>query len=89
MQPALDPCFAGDTVEAILDALAAEAASGSAHSGWAAETRAGFRARPPPDPTAVTSVNGRNGDICIWWTQAKTGLTATHPGGEPRAIDHC
>jgi len=46
MQPALDPCFAGDTVEAILDALAAEAASGSAHSGWAAETRAGLRARP-------------------------------------------
>jgi hypothetical protein len=46
MQPALDRCFAGNTVEAILDASAAEAAAGSAHSGCAAETRAGPRARP-------------------------------------------
>jgi hypothetical protein len=38
--------LAGDAVEAILAALAAEAASDSAHSGWAAETRAGLRARP-------------------------------------------
>jgi hypothetical protein len=48
MQPALDRCFAGDTVEAILDALVAEAASDSAHSGRAAETPR--RAPRPPQP---------------------------------------
>jgi hypothetical protein len=31
-----------------------------------------LRARPPPDPghRGVTFVNGRDGDICIWWTQS-------------------
>lgn len=47
LRPAIDRCFAGDTIEAILDALAAEAASGSADAGWAAETRGGLLAKSP------------------------------------------
>src|ERR1700676_515443 len=39
---AVDRCFAGDTVEAVLEALAREAESGGADSQWAAETRAGL-----------------------------------------------
>ena len=34
-------CFAGESVEAILDALATEAAAGGADAGWAAETPLG------------------------------------------------
>jgi enoyl-CoA hydratase len=47
LQPAIDRCFAGDKVEAILDALAAEAAAGGAHAGWSAETRAGLLTKSP------------------------------------------
>ncbi len=47
MRPAIDRCFAGDTVEAILAALAAEAAGGGAFAGWAAQTRAGLLAKSP------------------------------------------
>ena len=47
MRPAIDRCFAGDSVEAILDALAAEAAAGGADAGWAAETRAGLLTKSP------------------------------------------
>jgi enoyl-CoA hydratase len=46
-QPAIDRCFAGGSVEEILDALAAEATKGGAHADWAAETRAGLLARSP------------------------------------------
>jgi enoyl-CoA hydratase len=46
-QPAIDRCFAGGTVEAILDALAAEAARGGAQAEWAAETRAGLLTKSP------------------------------------------
>jgi enoyl-CoA hydratase len=47
LQPAIDRCFAGGTIEAILDALAAEAARGGAQAGWAAETRAGLLTKSP------------------------------------------
>ena len=46
-QPAIDRCFAGGSVEAIIAALAAEAAAGAAHAGWAAETRAGLLTKSP------------------------------------------
>jgi enoyl-CoA hydratase len=47
LQPTIDRCFAGGSVEEILDTLAAEATEGGAHAGWAAETRAGLLARSP------------------------------------------
>jgi enoyl-CoA hydratase len=47
LQPAIDRCFAGDTVEAILEALAAEAAGGGAHAGWAEKTRADLLTKSP------------------------------------------
>jgi enoyl-CoA hydratase len=47
LRPAIDRCFAGATVEAILAALAAEAAGGGAFAGWAAQTRAGLLAKSP------------------------------------------
>ena len=46
LRPAIDRCFAAETIEAILDALAAEAAAGE-HAGWAAETRAGLLKKSP------------------------------------------
>jgi enoyl-CoA hydratase len=47
LQPAIDRCFAGDSVEAILDALAMEAADAGADAGWAEETRAGLLTKSP------------------------------------------
>ena len=47
LRPAIDRCFAAETVEAILEALAAEAAAGGEHAGWAAETRAGLLKKSP------------------------------------------
>jgi enoyl-CoA hydratase len=47
LRPAIDRCFAGDSVETILDALAAEAAGGGAHAGWADETRARLLTKSP------------------------------------------
>ena len=46
-QPAIDRCFAGDTVEAILDALEREAADGGPDAEWAAQTHAGLLAKSP------------------------------------------
>ena len=46
-QAAIERCFAADTVEAILDALAREAASGSVDAAWAGETRAGLLTKSP------------------------------------------
>jgi enoyl-CoA hydratase len=40
LQPAIDRCFARDSVEAILGALAVESADGGAGAEWAEETRA-------------------------------------------------
>jgi enoyl-CoA hydratase len=47
VQPAIDRCFAGDTVEAILDALTVQAAEGGAYAGWAEETRASLLGKSP------------------------------------------
>ncbi len=47
LQPAIDRCFARDSVEAILDTLAVEAASGGADAEWAEETRAGLLTKSP------------------------------------------
>src|SRR4051794_10295033 len=44
---AIDRCFAGETVEAILAALEQEAAAGGADSEWAAETRAALLTKSP------------------------------------------
>ena len=46
LQPAIDRCFAGTSVEAILNALAAESAGGEAAE-WAEEARAGLLAKSP------------------------------------------
>ncbi len=47
LQPAIDRCFAGDSVEAILDALAVEAAGGGADAQWAEEARASLLTKSP------------------------------------------
>jgi enoyl-CoA hydratase len=47
LRPAIDRCFAGDTVEAILEALATKAAQGGAHAEWADETRAALLTKSP------------------------------------------
>ncbi len=47
LRPAIDRCFAGDSIETILDALAAEAAAGGEHARWAAQTRAGLLTKSP------------------------------------------
>jgi enoyl-CoA hydratase len=44
---AIDRCFAADSVEAILDGLAREAAAGGTHAEWAAQTHAGLLAKSP------------------------------------------
>jgi enoyl-CoA hydratase len=65
LQPAIDRCFAGDSVEAILDALAAEAAGGGAHAGWADETRASLLTKSPTSLkiTLRQLAIGRNYDL--------------------------
>jgi enoyl-CoA hydratase len=45
--PAIDRCFAGGTVEAIVEALATETGGGGAQAGWAAETRSGLLTKSP------------------------------------------
>ena len=47
LRPVIDRCFAGGSVEKILDALAAEAKAGGTHADWAAETQAGLLTRSP------------------------------------------
>jgi len=47
LQPAIDGCFAGDSVEGILDALAAEVAGDDVYAGWAEEMRASLLAKSP------------------------------------------
>ena len=44
---AIDRCFAGNSLEAILDALAREGAAGGSDAAWAAETRSGLLAKSP------------------------------------------
>jgi len=47
LRHAIDRCCARDSVEAILDALAAESAGGGADAGWATETRASLLTKSP------------------------------------------
>jgi enoyl-CoA hydratase len=47
LRPAIDRCFAWDSVEAILDALAVESAGGGVDAEWAEETRASLRTKSP------------------------------------------
>jgi enoyl-CoA hydratase len=47
LRPAIDRCFAQNTVEGILAALETEAAPGGAQSGWATETREGLLTKSP------------------------------------------
>jgi enoyl-CoA hydratase len=47
LQPAIGRCFARDSIEAILDALAAESAGGGADAEWAEVTRAGLLTKSP------------------------------------------
>ena len=47
LRPVIDRCFAGESVEEILDTLAEEEASGGAHAGWAARTQAGLLTKSP------------------------------------------
>jgi enoyl-CoA hydratase len=47
LRPEIDRCFAGDSVEKILDALAAEAKAGGAQADWAADTHAGLLTKSP------------------------------------------
>ena len=62
---AIDRCFAGDTVEAILDTLAREAGSGGPDSGWAGETRAALLTKSPTSlkVTLRQLIVGRGYDI--------------------------
>jgi enoyl-CoA hydratase/carnithine racemase len=62
---AIDRCFAGDTVEAVLDALAREAAAGGGGAEWAAQTRAGLLTKSPTSlkVTLRQLVVGRGCDI--------------------------
>ena len=62
LRPTIDRCFAGDSVEAILDQLAAEAAAGGADAGWAAETRAGLLTKSPTSlKVTLRQLDGRAG----------------------------
>jgi enoyl-CoA hydratase len=65
LRPAIDRCFAGDSVEAILTALAAEAAAGGAQARWAAETRAELLTKSPTSlkVTLRQLVVGRDYDL--------------------------
>jgi len=47
LRPGIDRCFAGGSVEKILNSLAAEAKAGTAHADWAVETQAGLLTRSP------------------------------------------
>src|SRR5947209_16128320 len=65
LQPAIDRCFARDSVEAILDALAAGSADGGADAEWAEETRAGLLTKSPTSLkiTLRQLTLGRDGDL--------------------------
>ena len=47
LRPAIDRCFAPDSVEDVLETLGAEVATGGDWAGWAAETRAGLLTKSP------------------------------------------
>jgi enoyl-CoA hydratase len=62
---AIDRCFAEDTVEAVLDALAREAAAGGGDAEWASQTRAGLLTKSPTSlkVTLRQLIVGRGCDI--------------------------
>jgi enoyl-CoA hydratase len=47
LRPAIDRCFAEETVEEVFEALGAEAAAGGEWSGWARETHDGLSTKSP------------------------------------------
>jgi enoyl-CoA hydratase len=47
LRPEIDRCFAGGSVENILNALATEAKAGGAHADWAVETQASLLTKSP------------------------------------------
>jgi enoyl-CoA hydratase len=47
LRPAIDRCFAPDTVEDVIETLGAEVAAGGEWAGWAEETRAGLSTKSP------------------------------------------
>jgi enoyl-CoA hydratase len=47
LRPAIDRCFAGDNIEAILAALATETSGGGAYAPWAEETRTTLLTKSP------------------------------------------
>jgi enoyl-CoA hydratase len=63
--PAIDRCFGGAGIEAILDLLAAEAATGGADAAWAADTRAGLLTKSPTSlkVTLRQLADGRDYDL--------------------------
>jgi enoyl-CoA hydratase len=65
LRPAIDRCFAGETIEAILAALAAEAAAEGPDASWAAQTRAGLLAKSPTSlkVTLRQLIVGRDYDV--------------------------
>ncbi|HYZ42394.1 MAG TPA: enoyl-CoA hydratase/isomerase family protein [Stellaceae bacterium] len=65
LQPAIDRCFNGASVEAILDALEAEATAGGTHAKWAEETRAALLTKSPTSLkiTLRQLTIGRNYDV--------------------------
>jgi enoyl-CoA hydratase len=62
---AIERCFAPDTVEAVLDALAREASAGGSDAEWAAQTRAGLLTKSPTSlkVTLRQLTEGRGYDI--------------------------
>ena len=64
-QEPIDRCFAPETAEAILDALAAEAAAGGPHAEWAAQTRTTLLAKSPTSlkTTLRQLIVGRDYDL--------------------------
>ena len=47
LRPAIDRCFAPDSVEDVIETLGAEVAAGGEWAGWAEETRAGLSTKSP------------------------------------------
>jgi enoyl-CoA hydratase len=65
LQAAADRCFTGDSLEAILNALTAEAAGGAAYAAWAEETWGSLLAKSPTSLkiTLRQLAIGRNYDL--------------------------
>src|SRR5947207_16038 len=64
-QEPIDRCFAPESVEAIIEALSAEAAGGGPHADWAAQTRTALLAKSPTSLkiTLRQLITGRDFDL--------------------------